>query len=76
MHSICKNSPHVVLRDHDAHRWPAAEPPAPADELELGLDVVGEEGHVVGEVKLGRGEDQRVAHDGLAGQAVNLGEVI
>ena len=42
------------------------------DELELGADVLHEERHVVGEVELGGGEDERVGQHGGAAQAVHL----
>ena len=45
------------------------------DELELGADVLHEERHVVGEVKFGRGEYERVSEDGGAAQAVHLENV-
>ena len=64
--------PHVALRQQDAEGGPAVEAPAAGDELELGPDVLGEQRHVVREVELGRGEDQRVAEDRLAGHAVQL----
>ena len=42
------------------------------DELEVGAYVLHEQRHVVGEVKLGRGEYERVSEDGGATQAIHL----
>ena len=45
------------------------------DELEVGAYVLHEQRHVVGEVKLGRGEYKRVCEDGGAAQAIHLENV-
>ena len=65
-HNVEMWIPHILLRDQDAESRPAIESPAPRDELQLGLDVLCEQRHVVREIELGRGEDQRIAEDGLA----------
>ena len=42
-----------------------------AYELELGSDIGGEEGHVVGHVEVGAAEDQRVAQHGPASKEID-----
>ena len=52
----------------------AGEAPVPADELDLRLDVVDEQRHVVVQIEVGAVEDQRVAEDCLPRDTVHLQE--
>ena len=55
-----------------AHLTPNLEVSPLTDKLELWSDVLHEERHVVGEVELGGGEDERVGEDSGAAQPVHL----
>ena len=50
----------------------AGEAPVPTDELDLRLDVVDEQRHVVVQVEVGAVEDQRVAEHRLPRDTVHL----
>lgn len=67
-----KQSPHVLFTDKNAHRRTTGKPPVPSNEVQLRLDVVDEQRHVVRQVKLGHFEDQRIAENRLAGDSVDF----
>ena len=55
--------PHVLLWDEDAECWSTIQSPAPGDELQLSLDILGQQSHVVWEVELWCWEYERVAEN-------------
>ena len=63
-----------LLHD-EAAGGPAGEAPVAADELDLRLDVIDEQRHVVVQVEVGTVEDQRVAEHRLARDTVHLSDI-
>ena len=63
----------MLLPDEDADRGSPREAPVLCHEVQLRLDVINEQRHVVGEVEVRHLEHQGVAEHGLPADAVHLG---
>lgn len=62
----------MLLTNQYAHGGPAGQTPVATDKVQLRLDVVDEQGHVVRQVEIRHLEDERVAEHRLSGDAVDL----
>lgn len=62
----------MLLPDEKTNGWPAGETPILADELQLSLDVIDEEGHVTVQIEIGYLKNEGITEDGHAADTVNF----